>query len=256
MFLKTFAAALPVMLGGMYMSGSFSPGSWERDVGRPQAEVMAALADLDITRQPGSPGTDPSRSGGMQSVFRLERATDSMRWVVMSGDKVAVTMIADFSAAPGGGTHLTAHVERGDAPDDFVAPAFRSKGVTLGLFSLALEGELNKLTKPATTDLAGCEQLDAQFEESNYAASAGGRPNGLREAMGATAATVVRLNGYEAERRRLGCPDARNDGPFRPASDTMGGGDAAPPDAGPGNQRPYDPAAPMLDPTPPADRRP
>lgn len=50
-------------------------------MGRPPAEVMAALADLDITAQPGSPGTDPSRSGGVEPVFLLDRQPDRMIWI-------------------------------------------------------------------------------------------------------------------------------------------------------------------------------
>lgn len=250
MFLKTVAVALPVVLGGMYVSGSLGHRSWSRDVGRPQGEVMAALSDLSITDQPGAPGTDPSRSGGVPSVFRLDRTADSMRWTVMSGDKVAVTMTADFAPAAGGGTHVTAHVERGNAPDDFVVPAFRSTGVTLGLFSMALEGKLNRLTAPTTADQAGCDRLQEQFEAGNLAAGAGDRAQGLKEAMGATASTIVRLNGYKAERRRLGCADPGNDGAFRPVSDTMSAGAEAPAQSG------SKPGEPMLDPTPAADRHP
>lgn len=253
MFLKTIALALPVMLGGMYVSGAFGGGEWSRDVGRPPEQVMAALEDLDIRDQPGSPGTDPSRSGGVPSMFRLTRTATAMRWTVMSGDRVATTMIADFTPAPGGGTHVVAHVERGDAPDDFVAPAFRSTGLTLGLFSMALEGEINKLTKPALADQGACDQLEERFTETNLAASANHRSHDLREAVGATATTVMRLGAYDAERRRLGCSDPGNDGPFRPVSDTMGRGDAAPADDAPVGPRPGEP---MLDPTPAGDRRP
>ncbi len=209
MFLKTFAIALPVILGGMYVSGSFGGGGWSRDVARPQSEVMRALEDLDIRDQPGSPGTDPSRSGGVAPVFNLERTADSMRWKVMSGDKVAVTMIADFKpSADGNSTHVTAHVERGNAPDDFVSPAFRSKGITLGLFSMALEGELNELTLPAAGNPEACAKLFEQFQEANMEAGAGSRPESLRGAIGQVAATGVRLNAYEAEQRRLGASTA------------------------------------------------
>lgn len=52
--------------GMTYVSGGLGGGAYSREVGRPPAEVMDALADLDITAQPGSPGTDPSRSGGVR----------------------------------------------------------------------------------------------------------------------------------------------------------------------------------------------
>jgi hypothetical protein len=50
----------------------------------------------------------------------------------MSRDKVVTTMIANFKSIDNGRqTQVTAPVERGNAPDDFVAPAFRSYGITL-----------------------------------------------------------------------------------------------------------------------------
>src|ERR1700760_2036272 len=47
-------------------------------VDKPQADVVAALEDLDITKQPGNPGTDPSASGGVAPEIRLEKAADHM----------------------------------------------------------------------------------------------------------------------------------------------------------------------------------
>ena len=118
-------------------------------VDKPQSEVVAALEDLDITAQPGNPGTDPSASGGVKPDIRLEKAADHMTWWVMSGDKVAMAMTANFEPLDGGErTRVTTSVARGDAPDDLVSPAFRSTGITSGLFSVAVDNELEKMTAP------------------------------------------------------------------------------------------------------------
>jgi hypothetical protein len=256
MFLKTFAIALPVIFGGMYVTGSLGGGGWSRDVARPQAEVMRALEDLDIRDQPGSPGTDPSRSGGVTPVFNLERTDTSMRWKVMSGDKVAVTMIADFKpSADGKSTHVTAHVERGNAPNDFVSPAFRSKGLTLGLFSMAIEGELNELTLPAPGDPAACAKLFERFQDANMEAGAGGRPESLRGAIGQVAATGIRLNAFEAEQRRLGCQHRDGSSDFKPVESQMGPADGPGSASSPSGDVSFTPGQPMIDPTPPGERR-
>ena len=235
MFFKAFGIAAPVLLGGLYVTGSLGAGGWSRDVGRPPAEVMNALENLDIRDQPGAPATDASRSGGVPSVFKLERTENAMRWVVMNGDRVAITMIADFKPIDGGKqTHITAHVERGDAPDDFVAPAFRSRGIALGLFSMALEGELNDLTKPTYGSVArdpdACARLFRQFQEANIAAAAHGGQDGLGSAIAKGAAATIRLQAYDARQRQLGCARAdsgsdvapsvmaANDGPGTSAS--------------------------------------
>jgi hypothetical protein len=257
MFIKTFAIALPVLLGGMYVSGALGGGGWSRDVARPQAAVMTALEDLDIRDQPGSPGTDPAQSGGITPVFKLERTDTSMRWKVMSGDKIAVTMIADFKpSADGTATHVTAHVERGDAPDDFVSPAFRSKGVTLGLFAMALEGELNELTLPPPGDPAACARLFERFQEANMAAGAGGRPESLKGAIGQVAATGVRLNAFDAEQRRLGCQHRDGSSDFKSVESSMGAslGDSSSGTSSDGAVN-FTPGQPMIDPRPPGERR-
>lgn len=115
---------------------------------------MCSLEDLDITVQPGAPGADSARAGGIRPVFRLSRTADSTTRTVMSGAQVATQMTAHVVPIDAGHSRVIAKVRRGDAPDDFVFPAFRSKGITLSLFSMALDGELDKLTRPATTSLA------------------------------------------------------------------------------------------------------
>lgn len=190
-----------------YFAGVFSPMAYTREVGRPQAQVMAALEDLDITDQPGAPGSAPQ--SGVKPLFRLEKAADHMTWYVMSGDKVAVAMTAHFEPLDKGTkTRVRASVQRGDAPDDFVSPAFRSTGLTMGLFGMALEGELNRLTMPSF-DPARCAEVLQRFEDEGIErAMAGGheQPQNLGQAIGQTSQSMIRLGAMEAEMRRNGCP--------------------------------------------------
>lgn len=244
------AAALA--MGGVWASGMLGHG-YAREVARPQAEVMRALADLDITHQPGAPGTDPSRSGGVKPLFTLTRTPTEMIWTVMSGDKVATRMIAEIKLIDATHTEVTARVERGDAPDDLVSPAFRSKGITLGLFGLALEDELNALTAPPT-DVAGCAELMQRFQEGGFApAGATERPTSLSGAMGQTAKTVMALNAVDGERRRLGCKDNSGNA-FEPVSQQMRAADDEPAGSTTRDGVRFEPGKPMIDPTIPPVR--
>eukprot|EP01035_Chromulina_nebulosa_P031415 gene31415-41887_t len=219
--MKAFAVlALLLGLGG-YFAGAFGGAGYSRTVGKPQAQVMRALSDLDITAQPGAPGSTAAAAGGVKPEIRLETADDHMTWYVMSGKQVATRMTATFKPLDSGRqTRIEASVERGDAPDDFVSPAFRSKGLTLALFSMALEGEFNKLTAPPRADPETCARMMEQFRDGNLAAGGTDRPENLSQAMGATARTVIRLNAMEAELRRAGCP-TDNDGTFHPVESHM-----------------------------------
>ncbi len=219
-----FLACLGLVL---YFTGFFSPLAYTRDVERPQAQVMAALEDLDITAEPGAPGSTPQ--GGIKPLFRLEKAADHMTWYVMSGDKVATAMTASFEPYDDGRkTHVRASVQRGDAPDDFVSPAFRSTGITMGLFGMALESELNKLaTASVAYDPERCKRLMDDFTTANLMASAGDKPANLGQAIGDTTRTVIRLHAMEAELRRNGCPTDGNRGPFRTTESTMDSAPAA-----------------------------
>ncbi|RZI74482.1 MAG: hypothetical protein EOP13_08540 [Pseudomonas sp.] len=187
-----------------YYLGAFDKG-YTRDVERPRAQVMAALEDLDITAEPGAPGT--TAVNGIKPLFRLEKAADHMTWYVMSGEKVATAMTASFEPYDDGRkTRVRASVKRGDAPDDFVSPAFRSTGITMGLFGMAIEGELDKLTLPPLA--AGperCRELMADFAAANGIAGAGKEPANLSQAIGNTSRTVMRLHAMKAELRRNGC---------------------------------------------------
>lgn len=242
MFLKALGILGPLAGGAVWLLGGFG-GGYSRDVGRPPAEVLAAIADLDIAGQPGSPGSDPDASGGVAPVFQMERSGDRIVWTVMSGDKVATRMTAFVQPLDGGaGSRVTASVERGDAPDDFVSPAFRSEGITLGLFSMALEGELDGLVAPARLSREECQALELRLLEGSGAGT-DAEPASLGQAVGGTAKNVIRLHAVEGELKRRGC-DTRGGGEFEPVSDQMSQGSAPP---APGPEVNLEPGKPMLD---------
>lgn len=222
MFLKSFGILAPVLGGGLYMSGALSSG-YSRDVGRTPAEVRTALADLDIAEQPGSPGTDASRAGGVMPQFRMEQGAADIRWKVMSGSQVATTMIATLTPLDGGKrTRVTAQVERGDAPDDFVSPAFRSKGITLGLFGMALEAELDELTAPMPASAETCQAILERFAMRNMASSDFQQRDGLKDSIGDTAIGVMRIAQTDDEMKRAGCPTLGENQGFTEVTNEMG----------------------------------
>jgi hypothetical protein len=233
-----------VVAGGWY-AGGFLGSGYSRVVDRPEAQVVAALEDLDITAQPGNPGTDPSRSGGALPDIRLEKAQDRMTWWVMSGTKVAIKMTATLTPIDGGKrTKVTTSVERGDAPDDVVSPAFRSTGITSGLFSMAVEGELNKLVAPPREREEFCRGLMDKFTASNEAnREAEGKPRSLGQALAAGAKTTLRLQAMEDEMRRQGCPTEPAGG-FKDVQSKMG---PAEPEMRPAETPPSDRATPAPD---------
>lgn len=222
MSLKAFGLLAAVALGGLWFSGALGGYAYSRDIDRTPAQVMAALGDLDIRDQPGEPGSDPERAGGVRPLFRTERGDNSITFVVLSGNQVATRMIATLEPLDGGRrTRVTARVERGDAPDDFVSPAFRSEGITMGLFSLALEGELNELVAPPRASAARCRELVEGLLLANAGSESIDRPDNLRQAAANTARIAIRLHAIEAELRRNGCP-TDGSGPFEPISEEMG----------------------------------
>lgn len=243
---KGVALMAVLLFAGGYFLGAFGPQAYSRTVSRPPAAVMAALEDLDLTAQPGAPGSTAEAAGGIKPLFRLVKGADRMTWYVMSGDKVATAMTALFEPVDGGkATRIRTNVERGNAPDDFVSPAFRSKGLTMA--------QVNKLVAPAAASAETCQKLLDGFRDSNIAALPQAGPVDFREGMANGAKTIIRLNAMEAELRRNGCNTNGNDGPFRSVEQHMapaesGNGMAA--DDLPAGMATTRPDAPMLDPKP------
>lgn len=240
---------VPVALlaaAALYFGGFFDSG-YSGDVERPVQEVMVSLEGLDVRKEPGSPGTDASRSGGVLPDFKLEREPGKMTWLVMAGDKVATRMIAKLEPIKdGAATRITASVERGDAPEDITSPAFRSEKITLGLFAAALETRINRLTLGWS---AKCDQLMAEFMK-------GGSPGSddrttLGTAIGSTSRDIMRIGAFDTKLRAAGCdPAQRSQGAaFLPASDTLREAPVIQ-DGPPSREAPrFEPGKPMLDPT-------
>ena len=221
MLLRSLGLCAPLAAGALYFGGAFD-GGYAREVGKSPDQVMAALEDLDVRRQPGSPGTDPSRSGGVAPVFRTERTDKAISFVVMSGNEVATRMTAHLEPLDGGArTRVTATVERGDAPDERTSPAFRSEGLTMGLFASALQDELDQLEAPPQATAQFCADLEQRLL--------------LQGGMVQGPAAIARVHQMAAEMRRNGCPLDSGGDDFQPVSNRMGA--APPPSGGWGNPR-------------------
>ena len=196
---KAFVTFCGAAIPAAYLMGSFGSGGIDRVVGASPAQVRLALQDLDIRDAPGEPATDPTRSGNVEPTFKLTEDGDDMIWTVMSGEDVAVRMIAHLEPVEDGTkTRVTASVERGNAPDDFVAPAFRSKGLTLGLFSVVLEDELDDLVRPAGATAESCQRIVDEF-------TAAQQQFGDTTGFAGVSKTVLRLNALESRLKAAGC---------------------------------------------------
>ena len=207
MFGKAFLTIGGAVAIGAYVVGTFGGGSYARVVGASPEQVREALTDLDIREAPGEPATDPTRSGGVSPVFLLSQEGDDMVWTVMSRDDVAVRLIAHLKPLDGGTrTKVTASVERGNAPDDFVAPAFRSTDVTMGLFGMVLESELDELVAPPAADPETCQRIVEDFAASNFADADMQTRDSLSDAFGDTAKTAMKLGALESKLKAAGCP--------------------------------------------------
>lgn len=211
---------LAVALAGCNWIGN----GYSHVVDRPQADVVAALEDLDISAKPGNPGTDPSLSGGVKPDIRLEKAADHMTWWIMAGSKVATILTARFEPLDGGKrTRVTTSVQRGDAPDDVVSPAFRSTGIMSGLFSLAVEGELNKLTDGPRASAEDCAKMVEAWRiagENDMMNRPREDPKNLTQAIGEGARNAIELQAMTDKLRRGGCPMGGG-GDFKPVSSEM-----------------------------------
>ena len=198
MFGKAFISLCGVAVPAAYLMGAFGGGGIDRVVGASPAQVRTALMDLDIRNAPGEPAIDSMRSGGVEPTFQLTQEGDDMVWTVMSGKDVAVRMIAHLEPVEGGSkTRVTADVQRGNAPDDFVAPAFRSKGITLGLFSIVLEDELDDLVRPADASAETCQKIRDEFTNSG--------PMQEERGFAAVAKIGLKLSALESRLKAAGC---------------------------------------------------
>ena len=243
MFGKAFITLCGVAVPTAYFMGAFGGGGIDRTVAASPAEVRSALMDLDIRKAPGEPATDPSRSGGVEPLFQLTQEGNDMVWTVMSGKDVAVRMIAHLEPVEGGAkTRVTAEVQRGNAPDDFVAPAFRSKGITLGLFSVVLEDELDDLVRPKTgITKAECQELAEKLMAAN--APEGGYQTGFA----GVARTAMTLSAVEQELKAKGCDTGFNDDFEEPTEHLKEGSGAPIPVARDQNDVNFKPGKPMVD---------
>jgi hypothetical protein len=211
MFVRAFVGAAAVAGIGLYLHQAFGP-SYSRNVGATPTDVRSALEDLDIRNAPGAPASDPSRSGGVTPAFQLSEAGNDMVWTIMSGDKVAVRLIAHLTPTDGGQhTKVTADVERGDAPDDYVAPAFRSTSLTRSLFGMVLDQELDKMNVTQTADSEACKKIMADFE-------AGTPPPDQQRGFGGVAHTAMRLSALDGQLKTAGCPTGGSDNFEQPTS--------------------------------------
>ena len=241
---KFFLGVGAMVSGGAYLGGAFESADYVRVVGASPLEVRAALQDLDIRDAPGEPGTDSSRSGGVAPLFELTEQGNDMVWTVRSGRDVAVRMIAHLEPIEGGTkTRVTTEVERGNAPDDFVAPAFRSMSVTKGLFMMVLEDQLDDLTRPPSPGVEACRELSLKLLEANAP------PPDQQIGFGGVARTAITLGAVEGQLKAAGCDTGFQK--FREVKSELG--DAPePPSMTSGAQ--FDPAKPMVDVRPEAAR--
>ncbi|HEY6662014.1 MAG TPA: hypothetical protein VIZ66_03735 [Sphingomicrobium sp.] len=244
MFGKAFLGIGAAVAIGAYFNGAFS-GSYARTVGASPDEVRSALEDLDIREAPGEPATDPMRSGGVAPTFLLTQQGDDLVWTVMSRDDVAVRLIAHLEPVDGGKrTKVTASVERGNAPDDFVAPAFRDRGVTLGLFGMVLDSELDELVAPPLADEATCQKIMDDFAAGNAADPDLQSRDSMSDAFGDTAKIGMKLGALESKLKAAGCP-VNNGGAFRPVSNQMSESSSSGSNSN-GDVR-FEPGKPMID---------
>lgn len=196
---------------------------YHRVVNAAPDKVASALVGLDIREAPGEPGTDPMRSADIPSMFSAAVEGDGVVWTVTNGGEVAVRLLAHLEPVDGGKTKVTLDYERGSAPDDHVAPAFRSRGITMGLLAMMVEERLDKLTMPPKKWTAKCDAIMAEFEGAGDFGAP--EPANLKQAIGRTARNGMRLSALDKELKAAGCPTGFP-GEFKPVKSEM---DESPP---------------------------
>lgn len=213
---------LIVALAALALAGCDS--AYQRVVEAAPGKVASALVGLDIRKAPGEPGTDPMRSGDVPSMFSAAIEGDGVVWTVTNGGEVAVRLLAHLEPVAGGRTRVTLDYQRGSAPDDHIAPAFRSRGVTMGLLAMMVEERLDTLVNPPGKWTAKCDAIMQRFEEEGMASSqfhGAPEPANLKQAFGQTARTGMRLAALDKELKTAGCPTGFQ-GDFKPVSNVMG----------------------------------
>src|SRR4051812_24547155 len=243
MFWRAILGMMGLGVPAAYFMGAFGSTGYDRVVNASPAEVRSALADLDITRAPGAPGSTATSSGDMP-LFQLTEQGDDMIWTVTSGNAVAVRMIAHLESVDGGTkTHVTAEVQRGNAPDDAVSPAFRSTSTTLGLFGLVLEDELNDLTRVAGLSVQECRELGQKLLEANSFAI-----NDRQGSAAGAAKSAMTLNAIDQELRSKGC-DTRVRSFDDPPAQVADSSDSSSSSEDSSQAVNFEPGKPMIDPS-------
>jgi hypothetical protein len=213
MAVKNWVFGTVAVATGLYFGGVFD--AKPRVVAGSPATVMASLADLDVREMPGEPGSTAEAAGGIKPRFQLDRSPNRLEWTVYSGTEVATRMIATFEPVDGDRTQIVATVERGDAPDSRISPAFRSTGMTLGLFNMALDTEIAEMTAPGWGD--HCDALRDKLLSTDGMTVAGG-----------SLGTIAKLHSAQAELLAAGCNIDKAPGAgegFRRTTSTMGAPD-------------------------------
>lgn len=238
MFIKSFAALGVVVGGALYAFGAFD--AFPATVDGPPETVMAELIDLDVRELPGEPGTTAAAAGGVMPRFVTLRGDNMLEWRVMSGDKIATRMVATFEPVDEGTrTRITPFVERGDAPENFTSPAFRSEGLTMGLFQAALQAEIDEMVAPGWGP--ECDDLrddllygpmPAGADVTNSIGAEGSDAREIAQGMSEGLSAISRLRRMHSELMKAGCnPDKAPGsfgGEFRRVDESMsfeGGGD-------------------------------
>lgn len=206
--MRSFIALVIMAALGWWYFGS---QGYSRVVDRPPADVANALLDLDIRDAPGAPGTDPTASGGVAPAFTVERGPDRVEYVVHAGSQVATRMIAHLQPVDGGKrTKVWAEVIRGPAPDDLVSPAFRSTGITLGLFAALLEDDLDKLVFKVGEWGPKCDEIMARFERRNEQNTRQHNPQTIGEGFAGGAQAAMSISAMDKDLKIAGCPQNAN----------------------------------------------
>lgn len=219
MFLKAFIGMSAIVGGALYF---MSDSGYARTVDASPDKVRSGLYALDIRNAPGAPATDPSQSGGLPSSFAVTQEGNDMVWTVTNGSEVAVRMIAHLEPIDGGQrTKVTARIERGNAPDDHVAPLFRSTGTTMGLFSMVLEDTLDKVVFPVGEWTSACDAIMARFEERNAANIDQHSPRGMSQAFAGGAKAAMSIAAMDKELKAAGCPQPSSQEGWDPALGMM-----------------------------------